>query len=123
MSSRTAIHRGRGASTPSRPKPTPEADAIDCTPGARANTCAACLMLLMSLLTVASLGVIAAGAFWTARATYRLTNGTYSVAYFTCIDDAYLEQHPPTDSMDYACSCSNVTSTSASRPTTCSEED
>lgn len=65
----------------------PEAVGIDCTPGACAGMCGACLMFLMSMLTVASLGVIAGGAFWMAQVTYQITDGGKVVQMVGCLSD------------------------------------
>lgn len=46
--------------------------------------CGACLMFLMSLASIAALGVIAGGSFWTAQSMYRVTDNQHSVNVKLC---------------------------------------
>ena len=63
-----------------------EGGALECSPGTCASVCSGCLMFLISLIAVASLGVIAGGAFWTATAMHRVTDGNKeAVASRLCI--------------------------------------
>ena len=50
-------------------------DTIECTPTGLAKGAAGCFMFLLSVIAVASLGVIAGGTFWTAQAMYAITDG------------------------------------------------
>lgn len=58
----------------SQPVYTEEAG-IECTPKAFVQTCAGCLSFCITLVAIASLGVIAGGSFWAAQAMSRLTDG------------------------------------------------
>ena len=92
MASRDQVRSG--VSRKSMAPPIPDAmepAGVDCTPGVCAGTCGACLMFIMSLLTVASLGVIAGGAFWMAQVSYRITNGNNHVNTLNCFSDVSFE--------------------------------
>ena len=47
------------------------------------QTCSACLMLIVSMISIASLGVIAGGAWWTAQSLSRLTEGDDMITLVT----------------------------------------
>ena len=53
--------------------------AIQCTPDALFKSAAGCIGFLMTLLSVASLSVIAAGVFWTAQQLNRVTDDTHTM--------------------------------------------
>lgn len=57
---------------------------IECSPGACASVCGSCLMFLMSLASIAALGVIAGGSFWTAQSMYRVTDNSHHVNVKLC---------------------------------------
>ena len=57
----------------SAPAPTYE-DGIECTPEGLFKGLAGCFGFLLSLVVVASLGVIAGGIFWTAQSMDKITN-------------------------------------------------
>lgn len=61
-----------------------EESGIECSPAACTKACGACLALLLSLTAVASLGVIAGGAFWHAQSVYRLTDNKHLVHVNHC---------------------------------------
>ena len=63
---------------------TQDESGIECSPGACAQACGACLMFLMSLVAIASLGVIAGGSFWTAQSMYRVTSNSHRVNAILC---------------------------------------
>lgn len=63
---------------------------IECSPGACASMCGACLMFLMSLACIAALGVIAGGSFWTAQSMYRLTDDMHHVRVHMCSENNYM---------------------------------
>jgi hypothetical protein len=52
---------------------------IECTPDALFSGVAGCVGFLMTLLSVASLSVIAAGVFWTAQQMDKITDDTHSL--------------------------------------------
>lgn len=66
-----------------RPPP-PTDNGVECTPNGCAQMCATCLMFLLSLTTISALGVIAGGAFWSAKAMYRITDGHSAVKVVLC---------------------------------------
>jgi hypothetical protein len=53
--------------------------AIQCTPDALFKGAAGCIGFLMTLLSVASLSVIAAGVFWTAQQLDKVTDSTHTM--------------------------------------------
>lgn len=71
-------------STSSKRAPPTADGGIECTPTGCAQLCASCLMFLLSLTTISALGVIAGGAFWSAKAMYRITDGHSSVKVVLC---------------------------------------
>ena len=64
--------------------PPPNQSGVECTPNGCAQLCATCLMFLLSLTTITALGVIAGGAFWSAKAMYRITDGRSAVKVVLC---------------------------------------
>ena len=60
--------------TPSR---TRNDDGIECTPDSLFRGVAGCIGFMMTLLSVASLSVIAAGVFWTAQQMDKITDKTH----------------------------------------------
>ena len=54
-------------------------DGIECTPDSLFRGLAGCFGFLLTLVTVASLGVIAGGVFWTAQNMDRITDSNYAV--------------------------------------------
>lgn len=57
---------------------------IECTPTGCAQMCATCLMFLLSLTTISAMGVIAGGAFWSAQALHRMTDGESRIQVSLC---------------------------------------
>lgn len=57
---------------------------IECSPRATTHICGAFLALLLSLVAIASLGVIAGGAFWTAQSMYRITDKHHTMKVKFC---------------------------------------
>lgn len=53
--------------------------AIECSPDALFQGVAGCIGFLMTLLSVASLSVIAAGVFWTAQQLDKITDETHTI--------------------------------------------
>lgn len=53
----------------------PPSNSVECTPNGCAQMCATCLMFLLSLTTISAMGVIAGGAFWSAQALHKITDG------------------------------------------------
>lgn len=70
--------------TATKRAPPPPDSSIECTPAGCAQMCASCLMFLLSLTTISALGVIAGGAFWSAKAMYRITDGSSVVKVVLC---------------------------------------
>lgn len=70
--------------TATKRAPPPPDSSIECTPSGCAQMCASCLMFLLSLTTISALGVIAGGAFWSAKAMYRITDGSSAVKVVLC---------------------------------------
>ena len=64
--------------------PPPPENGIECTPTGCAQMCATCLMFLLSLTTISALGVIAGGAFWSAQALNRMTDGENRIQVSLC---------------------------------------
>ena len=60
--------------TKSAPPPPTYEDGVECTPEGLFKGLAGCFGFLLSLVVVASLGVIAGGIFWTAQNMDRITN-------------------------------------------------
>lgn len=58
----------------SAPPPPTYEDGVECTPEGLFKGLAGCFGFLLSLVVVASLGVIAGGIFWTAQNMDRITN-------------------------------------------------
>lgn len=54
-------------------------DGLECTPESLFKGLAGCFGFLLTLIIVASLGVIAGGVFWTAQNMDRITNPHHSV--------------------------------------------
>ena len=54
-------------------------DGLECTPESLFKGLAGCFGFLLTLIVVASLGVIAGGVFWTAQNMDRITNPNHSV--------------------------------------------
>lgn len=61
---------------------------IECSPRTCAESCGSCIMFLLSLGAVSALGVIAGGAFWTAKSMYRITDGDSDINARLCTVDA-----------------------------------
>lgn len=53
--------------------------AIECSPESLFKGVAGCIGFLMTLLSVASLSVIAAGVFWTAQQLDKITDETHTI--------------------------------------------
>lgn len=54
-------------------------DGLDCTPDSLFKSLAGCFGFLLTLIIVASLGVIAGGVFWTAQNMDRITDPNHAV--------------------------------------------
>ena len=67
--------RPASRSTPKKQQGT----AVQCTPDALFKGTAGCIGFLMTLLSVASLSVIAAGVFWTAQQMDKITDETHTM--------------------------------------------
>lgn len=52
---------------------------IECSPSAAAQTCGGCLVFLMSMTMISALGIVAAGALWSAQSLDRVVGGEKSV--------------------------------------------
>lgn len=58
---------------------------IECSPSGCAEMCGSCLMFIMTLAAIASLGIIAGGSFWTAQSMYRVTSNANTVRVVLCM--------------------------------------
>ena len=61
-----------------------EETGIECSPDGIAKGCAGCITFLISLVMIGSLGVIAGGAFWSARSLDRLVSGNSHLTLKSC---------------------------------------